>query len=692
MTKESSLEQQIESLAEKLDSSLQQQINEEKFAEQANIRFTNNLTAFEKYYPEIAQAIKNYKTRDDFCLHVTQELKANFVKKGEKVPLYSDNPYSQCVEQVERNLNKPAISAVKYDFRKKKKDNRIHVKYMNKISELLANIREQKPDTLKQLPDRFPSAMIFGIGLGYHLEYMLDKVEFDYIHIVEPDFELFFASLFCIEWDVIIQRIDDSLGCLFIHLGISYENFFDSLYKVVQDIGAFSISKTFCYQHYPNKELNSLISNFFKQFYQFQNGFGFYNDAVTSIAHTIKHMNSNLPFWISDNVVADDVAEIPVFVVGNGPSLDSAEELLRQNKDNAIILAAGTALGSLLKMGIKPDFHVLIERPKRNYEILLETQKKEDYSDLNLLTTNVIYSHTPELYKWTGLAIKGNEAGSDYYALARIGNGLLRREIIPYSNPLVANTALSYASSFGFKNIYLIGVDNAITGSGEHHSKYSIYNDSSLKRQFKPLSGYDHEVEGNLGNIVYANNFYMVSKNQMELLIKHKPNSNYYNVGHGAKLKGAYPLTEEEVLIPSLSTDKNEVVEYIKNTQFISESVKDDDYQMLDLKAFSTIAKHIKDISQSSFSSRQDCLDILRRQSRYVYSLRGGRYSYYFQLFKGSLLYYHCPLITLLYRYEDDNLTLNWFKEGLDMWNEYLDEMEADFPESYDKPCDWGLE
>ncbi len=403
-------------------------------------------------------------------------------------------------------------------------------------------------------------------------------------------------------------------------------------------------------------------------------------------------MESGANFWESDKHVPEAMQDVPVFVIGNGPSLDDAEELLKHYQNDAIILAAGTALGSLLKMGIQPDFHVLIERPRRNYDILVDTLPKEEYAKLNLLSTNVIYEDTPKLYKWSGLALKGAEAGSDYYALLRIGNFKSRQDIIPYSNPLVANTAMSFASSFGFKNIYLFGVDNGTPESGEHHSKYSIYNDKSLKGKYKAKGGYKHKVKGNLGGTVLANSMYMISRFQMEQLVAYRPEANFYNVGQGAYIKGAYPLKEEDVVLESLGREKQQLVEEIKATQFSPNTVIDEDYKVLDLDAFEEIGNNILSITEEEFSTREECADILRRQARYVYSLRGGRYTHYYHLFKGSLLYYHCPLITLLYSYEDDDFTIAKTKEAMKMWNDYIKDILQDFPKNYKTKCDWGLE
>ncbi|WP_462157633.1 hypothetical protein [Pseudoalteromonas sp. GB56] len=230
MSNSDNLNDELSQLLESAQSSLsdieQQQKREDEFAPLANERFQNNLLAFQKYYPDIYNAIENFVPREDFCLHVTKEMSANFVKQGETIPMYSDSPLEQCKEQVEKNLASPAISAVKYDYRNRgdKKDDRIHTKHMNIVSELLAQTRESKPKALKAIPERFPSAMVFGVGLGYHLPILFEHTTFDYIFIVEPDFELFYASLFCIEWDKLIEKVDKELGCMFIHLGSRMKN------------------------------------------------------------------------------------------------------------------------------------------------------------------------------------------------------------------------------------------------------------------------------------------------------------------------------------------------------------------------------------------------------------------------------------------------------------------------------------
>lgn len=99
-------------------------------------------------------------------------------------------------------------------------------------------------------------------------------------------------------------------------------------------------------------------------------------------------------------------------MVGNGPSLDESIELIREYQDKVIIFAAGTALQSLMNAGIKPDFHVIVERTLSVYQVLTNTTTDDMLSDMNLLSVEVVYPDTLNHYKWAGLGLKGPEAST----------------------------------------------------------------------------------------------------------------------------------------------------------------------------------------------------------------------------------------------------------------------------------------
>ncbi len=662
---------------------------EQKFAEQASHRFSENISAFEQYYPEIAKAITAHIPSSDFRIHVTPSGHGNYVPRNSDVPLYGDNPLETVHEQIEKNVKSGYYSLTNYGFGAHDDDPRIHVRYMNKLDEEIKKLNAENAAVLTELPAHFPSAMIFGIGLGYHLTELLNKHSFDYIFVCEPDFELFYASLFCTDWAEIIERINSAGQSLFIQVGVSYQDFFRFLTTISNTVGVFSFVRCFCYQHYPSIEVNELIKTFFDRYIEFQLGFGFYNDALTGLSHVIHHIQNKCSFYIQDHTLAKKYANIPVFVVGNGPSLDESYELLLRNKDSAIIIAAGTALNSLLKMGITPDFHVLVERTKSTYDVLIDTLPADVYAELNLLTVDVMYPDALDLYKWSGVALKGPEAATTFVQFQSFVQHNYLMPSMPYCGPMVSNLAVSYALQFGFSDIYLMGINNGSVDK-KTHSKFSIYYDAKNRYGTALTNGSNRTAEGNLGLDVKTTDLLYISKKQLESLISGVKNKYIYNVGHGAKIEGAYPLSEDMVMDQKPIQNKKQIVEQIKNDFFKSGFIKFDE-SMLQISFFEDMCQHIIDISSEKASTRVEASKILKRQSAYLYAHDSTAHTHLFHMLKGSMSYYHCPIVTLLYRFEDDELTMAYFHKFMQLWIGYLTEMKNDFRLSWNKKCEAGL-
>lgn len=681
------LEQLLQQAENALSALMQQNERERRFAEESRQRFNANIQAFEKYYPDIAKTIKDYTPLDDFKILVTSTGVGNFIPSHSSIPIYSDDPIEQTKQQLEKNTAKGYYSLTQYGFDIDDNDHRIHSRYMAKLAKTIKRYKDQDLTLLSALPAHFPTAILFGIGLGYVVTELLDKHSFDYIYISEPDLEAFYASLFCTNWYKVIASVDSAGGTLFFQIGLSVEDFFSALYKVASDIGTYSIIRSFCYQHYPSAEVNKQISAFFNRYYELQAGFGFYNDAITGFAHCLMNYKNKSHFLVP--VSPRNYLDIPAVVVGNGPSLDSAAEVLREIQDNVIIFACGTALGSLARMGIKADFHVLVERPRTTYDALLHSFESSYYADLNLLAVDVIYPDAVDLYKWAGLGLKGPEAATVFTQLLMMEYYAKRMPSLPHPGPLVANTALSYTFTLAFHEVYLFGVDNGYL-DGKTHSDNSIYanNDNYKKIVDK---GANVRLNGNLTQDVMATSLLALAHKHMESLLKTDKKIAVYNVGEGAFIEGALPITEEDVFVRKAKVSKEEVIESIKKRFFKKLDFKVDD-KHLAFELFDEICDHLNEIASEPFSSRQQASDILKRQARYVYAFRNTRFAHLFHMLKGSLLYYHCPMLTLLYQYEDEQVSLECFTALLALWKDYVSAMKADYRQSWNKKCDWGMD
>ncbi|MDK1313286.1 6-hydroxymethylpterin diphosphokinase MptE-like protein [Pseudoalteromonas ardens] len=688
------ISQQLESLSEKLSETTAHQAREAKFAEEANVRFSKNLQSFEKYYPDIAKAINNHSVRDGFCLHVTTSGHGNFVPKTSSAPIYSQSPIEQTTEQVERQLRKPVLSLTDYTgYGQNQEDDRLHVRYMTELTKLMIDIRERAAAPLSTMPDHFPSAIIFGIGLGYHVPLLLERTQFDYIFLIEPDFEQFFASLFCTDWFQVIADIDEQGGCLFFHLGVDHSLFIQDIEKIAEDVGAFALVRSFCYQHTPGNELNTLIKQWAKDYFRFQFGHGFYNDAVTGLAHGIHHIR-NKAAWLT-NTAQDLDKDTPIFIIGNGPSLDEAEAFIKRNHKKAIIIAAGTSIATLHKKGIPVDFHVLVERPYSNYKIFGEIVPPEVYENINLVGLSTLYPDTNHRYKWSGIAAKGAEAGTsllDILALQHLSQTLPK---IPYCNPVVANAALSFVLYLGFRNVYLFGVDNGKAPGGAHHSKDSIYrarNEDTEDEGHCHLEIEGHTLPANFGGHVLSNDLFMIAHAQLEKLLRYYDVTTCLNVGSGAKIDKAMAVHAEDLLDIEGDYDTERLVEQIKAECFSTFPLDDVSEESIALEGLKELTEHICSIASEPVTSRREAADQLRRQARYLNAYKQSKWGHLFHVIKGSLLYYHCPLITLLYTYEDEAFSLEQYQRLNELWMSYIKEIYTHFCDHYTEKCDLGLE
>lgn len=681
------LEQDLSHLQGKLEEVKAQEKREQIFALEANERFSKNLAAFEKYYPDIYKALNEYQTRKDFCIHVTKSGHGNIIPNGEKVALYSEEPISQATEQVKKYTENASFGRSDYTATEEwqSDDPRLHIQFMRRFSSVLSKVDANNLTYLKSLPPHYPTAIIFGIGLGYHIPELLNKHSFDYIFICEPDFELFFASMFCTNWFEIIELLDKSGACLFLSLGVNYDEFFDEIYRIANEIGSFCAINSFCYQHYPSQKVNELIKSFFNNYYQLQTGYGFYNDAITGLAHAVHNLENNSNFLFSSNGALKELETIPAFVVGNGPSLDSAIDLIKKYQGDAIIFASGTTLQSLLKVGIVPDFHVQVERTKATYDILKLIEPEQGYSDLNLLTVDVMYPEVLKLYKWAGVGLKGPEAATaflSFYSFLKCGKQIAE---LPASGPFVSNTSFSYAVTLGFKEIYLLGVDNGYKLNGKTHSDLSIYKDGKLS----VLNGANIPFEGNLNDGVKATSLMAMSKVSFDRLIgSSKDQVTVYNVGEGAKLRSAVPLQEDDVLLNKVNFDKKDVVEKIKS-HFFNTIPSDEIEIVLGFDEFDSLCDYINEIGRRNITNRDEANANLIAQQRLVFAYKNSKAPHLLQLLKGTMLYFHCAIVSFLYQFNEEEEVMVHFHKAHELWLEFVLAAKKDYRQSWRTLCEY---
>jgi hypothetical protein len=174
-------------------------------------------------------------------------------------------------------------------------------------------------------------------------------------------------------------------------------------------------------------------------------------------------------------------------------------------------------------------------------------------------------------------------------------------------------------------------------------------------------------------------------------LVKVAANTQFYNVGSGAKVKRAIPLKSEDVLRTPKVFEKEDVVEKIKS-EFFQKFEVTKPSKLVGLDEFESLCDYLIEICNRPYSTRKEASDMLKAQARVVFAYKGRKFGHLYHVIKGSMMYFHCPLISLLYLYNDEEKTLDTFANALGVWNRYILAMKSDFRRSWQKRCEHSLE
>lgn len=375
--------------------------------------------------------------------------------------------------------------------------------------------------------------LVYGLGLGYLVEALLDKLDERIpLFVVEPDRELFCTAMKTRDLTPII-----SSKRVIILPGDSGDDF-ETNFTVFYDPARFKqIIRTGLSGH----------ETVYKEFH---------NEVGERIKNALNTHQINLKTFIKigPDVITSGIlnlvdyytlpgiralfgkfTDVPAIVVAAGPSLTQNIELLHEAKGKAVILAVGTAVKALQKRGIEPDFVLSIDPGLPNYEHfkVINTEKT------CLITEMQSYYKIVREFKGPRF-VMGSTPISSWF------KNIMEDKGSTESAGSVANNAFSAAYQMGANPIILVGQDLAYSKDGHTHAAGTNYENNVITGQeprgFFPVPGNnDEEVLTDCGYYQFLCWF--------EHQIRRYPDRDYINATEGgALIKGTKVSTLREVL------------------------------------------------------------------------------------------------------------------------------------------------
>lgn len=400
---------------------------------------------------------------------------------------------------------------------------------------------------------KLPLALVFGTGIGWHIDRLVDDYEIRNLVIVDTDIARLNLSLYFLDYNALYQKFMRSGRMLLIgyydDMGILAREVLMRLQKYyppyfIQGAGIF-------FEDYDSAKVRQLWENLRKDMWMLFRGWGFLDDEVLGAKQAWENLVADVPLFRGTPENMPEQAS--AIVVGAGPSLDRLMPLLRAAKDKAVIICCGSAITSLAQAGLKPDFHLETERTRQTFRILDNPRLRGFLEDVPILASIImvpdVYTLTPRPLMFCKELDLGSALGDFFGEYPRIR-----------TNPTCTNAGVDLALKLGFKNVYLFGVDLGFIDESHHHARSSMYYDENdgkshetqaLVEQTHKIYSKNEPVPGNFREEVLATEDLIYSRDGMRLSVLAHPEARVFNLNDGARIGGTEPLAPEDFALPS---------------------------------------------------------------------------------------------------------------------------------------------
>ncbi|TDO99436.1 6-hydroxymethylpterin diphosphokinase MptE-like protein [Marinomonas balearica] len=481
--------------------------------------FSENIEFLGSFVPYLAKQYRAYKPQK---IHVDDQYEDDLIVNGR--PFYGGNARSACVSQVEVFKKHPTHHSVSYRSQPQAKN--VHQKVINSLNDAASDLDHRSKGKPYEA-----SLFILGVGLGFHIDALIQGENYPHIILVEPDFDIFYHFLHSVRLVELHEYCEARGGQLIILQPESLRDFSVKVSSLSKKVGIKILSEISVFRHYETDLIDEIYCGFRSLRHDWLSAWGFFDDEIIGLKHSLENLSESR-FAVNECKRLD--SEAVFLVIGNGPSLDSDLDEIRFKREQFVVVSCGTSVGALLRAGIEPDIHVEMERSLFTASVQSPWFDDEFCARTLLIALNTVPSSVIKKFPNSILFAKNGDVGSTFLNKC-LGNDW---HYLPNCNPTVTNLAVSALARLGVRKIALLGCDYGFRKLNHHHSTKSDYfSDKSVLKGAR----YESEVvvRDNHGNGIHSTRIFNQARKKIESVISECTATTFINCSDGAKINGA---------------------------------------------------------------------------------------------------------------------------------------------------------
>ena len=405
--------------------------------------------------------------------------------------------------------------------------------------------------------------VVFGVGLGCIVEQLVHHSRVKSLLILEQNLESLHHSLFVVDYAQLHQHHLENDGYLVIEMIDQEDMSVERIYNFCREHHFSYLAAGRLMFHNRRLYNKAFVQALLKQMLLGLASKGFFVDQMIMLRQQAENLHRyRMPLLIGTTVTPPKVACI---VVGNGPSLNHSAKVISQYADQAVIISCGSALGSLLKRGITPDFHVETENTLATEKIILDMAEKYDLSGIHLLQATTVRHRVGACFD---RATAFTRSGVYLFSSRQ----QKKQTALPNCEPTVGNAGLAVAAKLGFSRIYLFGLDMGTVDQQQFHASGGVYDKEELQRygllekhampDLLPMP-----LPANFGGDAYCSDITLFALPYLELaakVIRHHYSVQLFNCSDGVRLKHIPPMLPETLELHDSHEDKQATLQTLQ--------------------------------------------------------------------------------------------------------------------------------